>query len=247
MRASSEDAAKLLTERFADRHEPSAEPPGNLSLWLAAPSAGATQDLHRLYETYARALRTRSVTRALGALWHELDQRDLRATGRQLLADVTTVVDVHGRAHLLNRRWRRRIVDDERRWQRAGFRLVERRWATIDPQAGTVSAPPAPASLGEAALGERIATLGVDHRAEGVLQAGSWPIVSWTMETRPLTRAQQVALAAGSVLDLRGPAGVTVVRGVARLLAELPELHVETTSFDELSAGLAQLSSDAGA
>ena len=243
VRVPSEDAAALVRELFADRHVPDAAPPGNLSLWLAPPSTDGAQDLHRLYETYARSLRTRSVSRAFAALWHELDAWDDRHSGDELLAAVVTLIDQRGWAHLLNSRWRRAIVDDERRWQRAGLGMVERRWVRIDPEAGCVTVPKVPERLSEDALVGRIDEIGVDHRPTEAPQAGSWPIASWTMEARPLSRAKHVALSAGTMLDLHGPGGAEVVRSIAAHSAGLAELEQPLATFDELRNRLAQLSS----
>ena len=247
VRVPSEDAAALVRELFADRYVPDATPPGNLSLWLAPPSTDGAQDLHRLYQTFTRSLRSRSVTRTLAALWHELDARDVRVDGTQLLVDATTLVDGASRAHLLNRNWRRFVVDDEKRWRRAGLHLVERRWVHLDPQQGTVHAPPVPEQLTEAALEDRIAALGVDHSADGEVRSGTWPIATWTVRPQERTLAQRAVGSAGAVLDLRGRAGADTVREMVGLSERLVQVPEGWSGLEELREALAQLSSDTAA
>ena len=247
VRVPSEEAAALVRELFADRVVVEATPPGNLSLWLAPPATDGTQDLHRLYETYKRTLRTRSVSRAFAALWHELDARDVRVEATHLLVDATTLIDRAGRAHLLDRTWRRSVVDDERRWSRAGLHLVERRWVQFDPQQGTVHAPPVPPQLSEDALRDRIGAIGVDHRADREAQAGTWPIASWIVRPQEGTLAQRTAAAAGAVLDLHGSSGADTVRALAGLMDRLVEVPAGGAGLEKLREALTQLSSDTAA
>jgi hypothetical protein len=225
VRAGSAALAALLRELFVDRLVPDASPPANLSVHLAPPATGGNQDLHRLYVTYSRMLRTRSVIRTVDALWHELDIRDVEVARQRLQLSATVVVH-EGRAHVLPGHMRRRVVDDQRRWQADGFQLVDRRLVDLDPGAGTVTIPVSGLSDAHEAIRNRIGELGVDHRADALRPLGVLPIAGWVLPEGTL--ASRVVEAAGQVVDRPAHDGVALIRGLAELLAGLSPLTAAT-------------------
>jgi hypothetical protein len=233
VRAGSAALAALLRELFADRVVPDATPPANLSVHLAPPADGATQDLHRLYVTYSRMLRTRSVIRVLDALWHELDIRDVEVARQRLQLSATVVVH-EGRAHVLPGHMRRSLVDDQRRWQVDGLQLVDRRLVDLDPVAGTVTVPVSGLADAHAMILDRIGELDVDHRADAPQPSGVLPIAGWVLPEGTL--ASRVVEAAGQVADRPAHDGVALIRGLAAFLADVPPSTAATA--DEVRARL---------
>ncbi len=213
----------LLAELFADRLVEGVAPPGNLSVLLAGRAQDGPQELHRLYVTYTRALRTRSASRTLQALWHELDVRDVEVERTRLQLDATTLVR-DGQAYVLPAGVRRTVVDAQRRWSDAGFALVDRRRVDVDPVGATITIPPADLPLGPTALRERIEQHGVVDRNEAELPVGTLPIGGWVLPPAQRTLAGRVVDAAGQVVDRVAHDGVELVRGLSELLADLPDV-----------------------
>lgn len=232
VRANSEALGDLLRELFATRLIPDAEPPRNVSVYLAPPAESGAQELHRLYVTFSRVVRSRSATRVLDGLWHELDGRDVRLAGNRILTDATILVR-DGTAHLGPSSWRRSIVDDERRWARSGLQLVDRRWSELDPQAGTVTVPASGLPRRDE-LTERLATFGTDDRREPAQPAGTFPLASWTLHSQHLGLAKRLVLAGGSVLDRHRHDGPRLLLDLRAVLAELPAVEPGWVGFNEL-------------
>ena len=221
VRTNSAEAGELLRELFAERFVPDAEPPANLSLLLAPTAGDGPQPLHRLYVTHRRVLRTRSARRALDALWHELDVRDLAAARQRMLLDATVVVR-DGAAHVLPASMRREIVDDRRRWEEEGFEVVDRRLVDLDPMAGTLTIPPS--GLGSEILVEaRLAAMAIARRPEASQPAGALPILDWVLPPGARSPAGRVVAAAAQVVDRPAHDGATMLAGLAALLATLPD------------------------
>jgi hypothetical protein len=237
VRTTTLEAGDLLRELFTDRFVPDADPPANLSLLLAPFASDGPQPLHRLYVTHRRVLRTRSARRALDALWHELDVRDVAAARQRMLLDATVVVR-DGAAHVLPASMRREVVDDRRRWEADGFEVVDRRLVDLDPVAGTVTVPPS--GLGSGMLTETtLAATGVAHRPEASQPVGTLPILDWALPPGTRSPAGRVVAAAGQVVDRPAHDGATMLAGLTALLATLPD-RTGTVAQDvrpELSAG----------
>ena len=222
MRTNSAEAGALLHELFADRLVPDADPPANLSLLLAPPAGDGPQPLHRLYANHRRVLRTRSAHRALDALWHELDVRDVAAARQRMLLDATVVVR-DGAAHVLPATMRGEVVDDRRRWEADGFEVVDRRLVDLDPVAGTVTIPPS--GLGAVRLADtRLAAMAIAHRSRTPQPVGTLPILDWVLPAGTQSPAGRVVAAAGQVIDRPAHDGATMLAGLAVLLADLPEV-----------------------
>jgi hypothetical protein len=240
VRVNSVGSAALVRDLFTERHTPDANPPGNLSLWLEKPATGGPQPLHRFYQTYALALRSRSVRRMLDLLWHELEAFDDRCAPQHLLADVAVVIDEHGGAHLLNTRWRRAILHDERRWVRSGFRPVVRRWIRIDLSAGRIDVP-ASSLHWEGPSRAQVEALDLADRDVGADPAGSFRIVTWTVHPDELSLASRAMAAAGSLLDRTSHDGQGLVQETIRLLEGLGEVESGWIGLEGLQARLARL------
>jgi hypothetical protein len=230
----------LIREVYGVRLVPGAEPPGNISVFLAQKVGSGPQELHRLYVSHPRTLRTRSLSRLFGALWHELDGFDARFAGQRLLLDVTTLIR-GGEAHLLPGSLRRQVADDERSWARDGFDLVDRRWLGLDAASGTVTVPTPPGWNEEAWFSERMGALGVQDRPASRTRAGTFPIASWTVADRPASLASRVAIAAGAVLDRQLHDGRQLLTELVQLMEALPALEQSWTWVDELRHYLARL------
>ena len=237
IRTNTDALAELLRELLADRLVAGAEPDRNYSLWLSPRSDDGVTDLHRLYRTFVRTVRSRSACRVLDTLWHELDVRDLRAAGAQPLFDVTVFVR-DGEAHLLPGVLRRTIVDDLRRWERNGFRLVERSWVTIDVAAGEVVVPAPRWPLSEQELTSRLAALDLDDRDEGPSAAGRFPIASWTTDGGEQSTAARVGQAGMQVLDREQRLSPDVLVGLSALLPQVGDLGPAWDGLDALRAAL---------
>jgi hypothetical protein len=240
VRVGSSEMAVLLRQLFAERVVPAAAPPGNLSLFVAPVSDQAAQELHRLYVTFTRTVRTRSVGRLLDGLWHELDGRDAREMSDVPLLEATVLVS-QGRAHLLPANSRAAIVDDERRWARSGLQLVDRRWLEIDAAEGTVTIPPSGLPAGKVQI-PSIDGVSVSDREEPAQPVGTFPIGSWTLSSSPQSLAKQVVFVAGSVLDRQRHDGERLLHQLADLLHRLPKLEPGWTGKDELRELLSEFS-----
>ena len=237
VRASSEVLGDLLAAAFSDRLVADADPPGNLSVYLGAPGADGVRPLHRLYDTYARTLRTRSVTRLMDAVWHELDSRDTRLGSDALLLDVAAVVQDE-RVHLLPSSWRRVLVDDARRWSRDGLMVVDRRIVELDVVTASVRIP-ASGFAWPAGTYERLLATSVEDRPEPVQPAGEFPIASWTTDSRAVRPAVRLTQAATRVADRDHRLNVTRLRGLGGLLGRVPPLPAVWGTWDELREQLA--------
>jgi hypothetical protein len=119
-------ATGLLRDLLSARVVPDIQAPRNLSLWVAPFTNAGIQDLHCLYTSHVRTMRTRSARRVPASLWHEFDMHDLAVAGQRLF-DVAVLIE-DGRAHVLPAWVRGAVVDDQRRWERGGPQLLERRW-----------------------------------------------------------------------------------------------------------------------
>ena len=239
VRANTHELGRLLSSLFADRLVPETAPPGNISVYVAKEAVGGPQELHRLYATHTRRIRTRSVRRILGGLWHELDTRDERAARRSLMVDATVVVRDE-RAHLLPAALRRSIVDNERRWSKHGFRLVDRRWLVIDVAAGTVSLP-RPRLKWDAEVADQIADMDLADRETEPASEGSIQIASWNPTLHEGSLADRVALAGEQLLDRRQLVPPEVIRSLAELLARLPQVDAPDADRARLPQRLAEI------
>ena len=239
VRCSSDALARVLQQLFPDRYVPTAEPPANLSVFLAAAAGDGAQEVHRLYRNCGRLVRTRSVRRVFETLWHELDAHDVRAAGRVVLVDVLALVR-DGEAYLIPRRYRRDVVDDERRWTRDGFRRVDRRWLEFDAATGTVTVPSTDLPVDDI-LASIASKLGVEHRAEPPTPAGTFPIRSWVLSGRRLSPAGRLMTATTLLLDRHQHVDVQLMGQMADLVERLPSLDQGYAKTEELRIRLASL------
>lgn len=226
VRANTTALGGLLRDLFRERIVDVADPPGNLSLLLAPRSESNIQDLHRLYVTYTRVLSSRSAIRGLEALWHELDVRDGEVEPHRMQVAATALVR-EGQAYLLPARARGRILAEHRRWQAAGFCVVDRRLVDLDPAAGTIHVPRPDLTPASGTLADRVAQLDLLHRDEPTAPAGTLPIASWVLPSAQASLAGRVGEAATQVVD-RTAYGAALLGGLASLLRELPELSWTT-------------------
>ena len=237
VRVNSPETERIVCEVFADRVVADASPPPNLSLWLEPGGGDGPTELHRLYLTFDRYTRTRSVERALADLWHLLDMHDQRDARSALLVEAAAVIQ-GDRAHLLPARWRQGIVDQERPWARDGLLLADRTWLTLDPAAGTVTVPPLPPSVTEAIEGHD--HTGFAHRPEAhACPEGTFSIGSWSTRSAASSGARRAMHAANGLLD-RDRVSAETVASVLRLLEDLPD-HAPDRGFfapDDLRAAL---------
>jgi hypothetical protein len=223
VRANSVWLGELLRELFAERVVPDAQPPANLSVLLAPQTADGTQDLHRVYVTHRRTLRSRSALRTLDALWHELDLWDVEVARQRMLVDATVLVRT-GTAHVLPAGMRGAVADHQRRWSREGFRLVDRRKLDLDLSTATITIPPSGLTDDREALQRCLAAAGIDHRAELPQPTGNFPIASWVLPPGQRTLAGRVVDAAGQIVDRPAHDGVAMLRELSALLAGLPDI-----------------------
>jgi hypothetical protein len=229
VRAPSEAVGELLWNLLSERVVADAEPPGNLSVFLALPEPGSPKPLHRLYERHFRNLRTPSPLRVLKALWHELDGYDLRARRDRMLLDGTVLIE-GGRAHILPTGARTAIADNERAWERDGFLMVDRRWVEFDLNVGTVTVPDAGLDLDDAA--SRLVGAGFDVRKGEHRPAGTYPIATWTSARLNQRPSDRVVIAVRQILDRTRHEGAQMVGAAAQLLEHLPEVGTTWTDGD---------------
>lgn len=237
IRANTPALRDLLHELFVDRLVPDAQPDRNYSIWLTERSEAGVRDLHRLYRTFVRTMRSRSARRVLDTLWHELDVRDLRAAGEQPLFDVAVLVR-DGQAHLLPGVLRRTIVDDLRRWEQHGYRLLERGWTTVDLAAGEVVVPAPRWPVTDEELTRRLDVLDLDDREEGPSPAGRLPIATWTTDAGKQSIAARVGQAGMTVLDRDQRLNPTLLVGLSALFARVGDLGPSWGDVDELRQAL---------
>ena len=220
VRANTHEVAELLRQVFTDRVVPAAAPPGNLSVRLAAAQAGV-QELHRLYIGTARVLRTRSVARAVETLWHELDLRDAEASQHLVLLSATVLIR-DGAAHLVPSIWRRAVLDQERQWRDAGFRLVDRRFVALDAASGTIDVPDSGlAGATEAIRGAVMAAGLLDRDEASAHPAGRFPIRNWVLPPAERTLAARVVESAGQVVHRTQHDGEALINALAAFLPQL--------------------------
>ena len=240
LRANNPQLKELLEDLFAPRLVPDATPDRNFSVWLAPrASDSGVRDLHRVYRAFVRTMRTRSARRALDSLWHELDVRDIRAAGEWPLFDVAAFVR-DGQAHLLPGVLRRTIVDDLRRWEQGGFRLVPRPWLELDLAAGELIVPPPTFALTDEQLADRLYALDLEDRPEEPLLDGRYPIATWTTDGGQQSPATRVAQAGTLVLDRERHAGPQLLAGIAGLLPRVGDLGPQWDGIDSLRAAFSR-------
>jgi hypothetical protein len=237
IRANTAGVADLVRDLFPDRLVAGASPDRNYSLWLAPRADDGVRDLHRLYRTFVRTIRTRSARRAIDTLWHELDTRDVRASGAEPLFDVTVFVR-DGEAHVLPGVLRRTVVDDLRRWEQEGFRLVERGWTSVDLATGEIVVPAPRFPISDAELTARLAALSFDDRDEGLTLAGRFPIATWTTGKGGQSAASRVGQAAMQILDREDHLGPALLGCLAMFLPRVGDLGPRWDGLDGLRSGL---------
>lgn len=240
MRASSVQIGALVREVFSERLVPNAQPPGNFSVFLAEKADGGSQEFHRLHACHSRTLRTLSASRLLATLWHELDCFDARMHGDRMLLDVAAVVR-GGMAHLLPSALRRVIGEEERRWARDDFEFVDRRWLDLDLSTGTVTVPIPRLGDWESVGRETLPEFGLTDQAGPASPAGTFPIASWTVASRPLSPSRRVAAAGGAILNRQQQDGPRMIAGLAQLLSTLPVIEEPWDWTVELRSHLLQL------
>lgn len=244
VRASSEELVRLLETAFASRLVRDASPPPNYSVLVPQSPEEGPRQLLWLFDGHARWVRTRSMRRLLDALWHHLDAHEARAVRSSMLVAATVLVK-DGCAHLVPSTWRRRVLVDERAWERHGFRLVDRPWMAFDPGAGTVTVPPSGLAWSRR-LGQRLHAV-APAGAEAVARpAGEFAIVTWTVRSGPASLAEATVRAADDVLD-RVRHGAPLVSELAALLSRLTPVETSWSRLRELPAMLARLHSEHGA
>ena len=189
---------------------------------MAKQARDGPQELHRLYGTYTRRFRTRSVRRVLTGLWHEFDAWDARAAARSLLIDATVVMRDE-RAHLLPANLRRVVANDERRWAKLGLRLVDRCWFEIDVNEGKISLPHTRLKW-DAELERQVAEGGFHDRGADPMPGGTFPIASWSSNIARPSLAQRVVSAGGQLLDRETLVSADTMQALAALLSRLPSV-----------------------
>ena len=238
VRVNSETLGALVRDLFASRVTEPAEPPANLSVYLA-PSAepGGLQELHQLYDTYSLQLRTRDAFRTLEALWYELNVRDARWSGSRTLLDATVLVR-EGQAHVLPAFMRRAVVRDLRRWESAGYRLVDSRWVGLDLDAGCVTVPEPKFDIAPTGVRKRVHDLGSDHRSGPTSPVGHLPVASWTPSQGSQTPGERVMLAAAQILDRSEHVDGALLRTLTALLGEVADFAAAWSDDASLRAAL---------
>ncbi len=229
----------VLQELFAGRFIQAAEPPPNLSVYLAAWTGDGEQEVHRLYWNCERLVRTRSVSRVLETLWHMLDAYDVRAAERVKLVNSIALFR-EGEVYLIPRRYRRSVVDEERRWIKLGFQRIDRRWLEFDAAAGTVTVPATDLPVDEV-VASIASKLEVEHRAEPSAPAGTFPIRGWVLTGRRLSPAGRLTAATSLLLDRHQHVDAQLVMQMAELLERLPPLDQGYLKPEELRTRLASL------
>lgn len=240
LRTNTPEVASLVREIFDRRLVPDAQPDRNYSLALIPRSETGLRELHRVYRNFVRTMRTRSARRALDTLWHELDMRDARTSRQQRLADVVVFVR-DGQAHLLPGALRRPIIDDLRRWERDGFRLVERAWVTIDLDAAEIVIPRPAYPLSDGDLDHRLAELDLDDPGGGPSIAGRFPIVSWTTDAGTQGTAMRAGQAGMTLVDRKHHLDPATLQQLAEIIGQVADLGPSWQGLDELRAGLHRL------
>jgi hypothetical protein len=236
----SRELGDLVRYLFQPRVVNNAHPPSNLSILLASGTERqTTKELHRLYITFVRWVRSRSVRRILDALSHTLDAYDVREDGEETLIDATVLIRGGG-AHLIPGDWRKWIVDQDRRWARDGFQLVDRRWVTLGVDSATVTVPQSGAKL-EPHVDELIAALDVDDGPTVPQAVGTFPIASWTLSSIEQSLAWRIIAAGGSVLDRERYAGRDLVSGLRQIIVGLPSVEPDWENMDGLRQALLHL------
>jgi hypothetical protein len=235
----------LVEYLFGTRVQRNTQAPGNLSIWVAPIEEDRFRSFHRLYETHRLALRTKSLRRTLDLLWHELDGWVRRSysysygdTDRLL---IDTVVAIHmGRAHLLDARWRRALAREERRWVRAGFRILDRRWVELHLRSRSIEIAPSGLAWDDTALEYLHQLHPIGDRVEPQPK-GIFPIASWSMDIDEVSLASRVLALGGCVLDRERYDGQTLIDGLASFAQTIPVLSVKGRSLDELRVVLLEM------
>jgi hypothetical protein len=221
VRCSSEGLAELVAELFRHRYRPEAEPPPNLSFAAEPPASGtAPQMLHRLFFGYSRIVRTLSLRRAVDALWHILDSFDLAAGAKLRLA--ATVLAEGDRAHVFAPRARSWFGDDERRWLKAGFALVDRPVMEFDLARGRLVVPRPEVEWPDPGTWDRG---GLVDRPDATQPSGTFKIATWTPTRQtPPTLAGRLVDAARQVEDRQLLDGRELVVRLADVLDQTPDV-----------------------
>ena len=209
VRTNTQQGADVVRALFPERLVPDAEPPANLSMYIAPEVGQGPRELHRLYVNGVLIHRSREAEQILRALWHELDMRDVHSTGDRLLVEASVVVR-GDEAHLLPALLRSRISARQRRLDSYGFTLLDRRWLSIDLATGTIERPILRGPAGDGPSSVEVEEL------------SRVPISSWTPSLDAVGPSRGLLLA---VMQLILRAGQLTVGDIERVrdLLELPE------------------------
>lgn len=238
VRTNSSALSELLAALYADvAIDADSTVDRNFSLWLEPTNTSGIRDLHRVYRGFIRAIRTRSVRRAMDTLWHELDVQEVRLSHERALFDVMAFIR-DGRAHLFPGNLRRFVVDEQRRWEREGFRLVERPWLEVDLESGDVVVPAVAYSLPQEQVERRLAAMELDDRDEGTPLIGRFPVATWTTGQGDQTLASRVGQAGFQLVDRDQRLSADRLRGLAGLLGDVPPIGGDWRDLGQLRAAM---------
>jgi hypothetical protein len=222
VRANSSMTGELVARALTDRIVVGAAPPGNMSIALAQIVPAGPQELHRVYVNHRRMVRTRSVRRALSALWHYVDAHDRRAP-RDEVQVLATVLLKGNDAHVMPADVRSQIIDMERQWNREGYVVVDRATLELDLDTATVRVPecqlPWSSDTDDLLASWRV----LDRPNSLIAEPGAYPIASWTAATTTRSLAARVVSAGGQVADLPLHDGSRLLERLAAVLRHIPQ------------------------
>lgn len=223
VRSDTDGTSALVREALADRVVVAEDVDPNLSIVLAAEAApGEVQQLHRLYLGHHLVLRSRDPARVVDGLGSHLDAH-ARTFQRDRVLVLCAALVRDGRAHLVEHGSRRQIVEQERRWQEDGFRLVDRPWVDVDLDAGEVVVPDAePLSTAVASwAGAR-----VPDAPDPAVRPGRYPIATWSPRRGTGTPGSRLTAAASSVVNLAEVGAATALPALRDLLSTVAEVEI---------------------
>lgn len=171
--------------------------PANYSLQLlpaAAPGAPA-QPLHRLFENSREVVRDRSADRVVGALLSALGGF-ARPDGAHLQVWATALAGADG-AVLVPVEWRQRLPDLQHGLRRAGWRVLDAPFVSLDLASGDVLVAEPALTVDVRALQDLVES--VPGRRTGSALPGPWRLRGWLL---PPSRGEQAPTKADALVAL---------------------------------------------
>lgn len=221
----------MIGKALAAHVVPGLDPAPNFSVQLAGHDGDDASGFHFLYRGFTPVVRTLDLRRLVDAVFGHLDSLQLPGPAGYLRLNVLALVR-DGSAVLCPPDLRQALAALERRLNAAGFSVVDRPFATVDPATGELVVEEPRLSIDRQALDglDRLQPAAGGRRKrrpEVVVTPGRYPVGAWAFGrgeegAGPLPASLALAEATRLVTNVSELGARTVLDGLRRTLTGIP-------------------------